>query len=305
MERQEKQNMPIMSLAGLATRRCRWADFTTLRCGLGQFWLIEPQTRLELQQALEECTRRGYTVRILGGGSNTIGSDQDCADPVIRLGDTGELAATCVESGGCVRAGAGVRLFHVLRQAVRAGLGGLAGLSGIPGTLGGAVSMNAGANGQTIATAVQALIGVHLRDGTLWHWPAGGGGWGYRRSPVPPGVLLTDVLLQLQPVSQDVEEASFQTERVRRSRVTPAGASAGSVFLNPSADFPAGRLLEACGCKGMRRGALEVSQAHANWIVNLSGEAAAAADGRALVEDMRRRVREHAGIELQCEWRWM
>lgn len=285
--------------------RCCWHELTTLRCGLGRVNLLQPCTHDELGRIVEDCVRQGCAPLLLGGGSNTVGCDQASEVPVIRLGDRGELADCRLLPDGGVLAGAGARLSMVLRQAAKAGLGGLAGLSGIPGSLGGAAAMNAGANGQDIGSAVRALTGIDLASGRAWRWSAGSGGWSYRRSPVPAGVLLTEVLLQLCRVDTAAENALFQAEMCRRRRVTPAGASAGSVFKNPAPDCPAGRLLESCGCKELRCGALAVSQSHANWIVNLGGEAAAASDARTLVDMMRERVRAGTGIELHCEWRWM
>lgn len=283
----------------------RWFELTTLRCGLGRVVLLEPCRLSELQQMVSACQRQGCVPRRLGGGSNTVGSDLDSGIPVIRLGGCGELADVQLLPDGEVVAGAGARLAVVLRQAARFGLGGLSGLSGIPGSLGGAVAMNAGANGQEIGPAVRALAGIDLASGRAWRWSAEAGGWDYRRSPVPPDVLLTEVRLRLQAVEAAAEKGLFQAEMCRRRQATPAGASAGSVFMNPAPGCPAGRLLESCGCKELRCGVLEVSQKHANWIVNRAGAAAAAADARTLVGMMRDRVRAGTGIELQCEWRWM
>ena len=128
--------------------------------------------------------------------------------------------------------------------------------------------------------------------------------WEYRRCHLPSGVVLTEIVLKLQEVSTAEENELILSELNRRSRVTPRGRSAGSVFRNPPGQF-AGALLEQCGCKGLSVNNLRVSEQHANWIVKEGDEPGMAMDCRQLVEEMRRRVQKQFGITLETEWRWV
>jgi UDP-N-acetylmuramate dehydrogenase len=109
---------------------------------------------------------------------------------------------------------------------------------------------------------------------------------------------VTRAELQLQPGERDAVRERARQARERRLAALPAEPSAGSVFRNPPGDF-AGRLLEQAGCKGLRYGGAAVSTKHANVIVNPGG--ATAADVRALIREMARRVREESGIRLMLE----
>ena len=162
--------------------------------------------------------------------------------------------------------------------------------------------MNAGALGQEISSNILELRGLHNEQDGSWRPTASD--WEYRHCHLPPKVVLTEVVLQLQESSSEVENALISAELQRRAQVTPRGRSAGSVFRNPPGQF-AGVLLEQCGCKGLSVNNLHVSEQHANWIVKEGNEPGRAMDCRRLVEEMRRRVQKQFGITLETEWRWV
>lgn len=275
-----------------------WADLCSLRAGLGRVRLLEPADT----PALLELLAHSRPLLLLGRGTNVIGSDNhDLA--VLRLPAQGRLAQIKPLGDGCFAVGCGIRLSKMLFLLARAGFGGHAGLSGIPGSLGGALAMNAGARGQEIGAAALEMHGYHLTTGRQWHWTADTGGWSYRTSPVPSKVILTSAIMRLQKTDAKLETESIKSELRRRQATNPPGASAGSVFRNPTPELPAGKLLEEAGCKNMRQGAFMVSQQHANWIINQSGTPGAAKDCRQLVQQMAAAVAQTHGVKLQCEWK--
>jgi len=230
----------------------------------------------------------------LGIGANVLAPDEGLDTLVVTL--VGELAKVHRE-GARVRAGGGAPLARVVRVAFDAGLAGVECLGGIPSTFGGALAMNAGAYGQEILD-VLAWAEVVETDGThrrLERWEVEGG---YRWSVLGRGRIVTCAELALQAQDQETLRKRLHEVSVRRHGALPGEPNAGSVFRNPPGDF-AGRLLELAGCKGLRHGGAEVSQRHANVVVNAGG--ATAADVRFLVAEMARRVRERFGVRLELE----
>jgi UDP-N-acetylmuramate dehydrogenase len=231
---------------------------------------------------------------VLGWGANVLVPDQGLEAVVIRL-DAAladfEVLAPRVIAGG------GGSLARLVRATIEAGLAGLEHLGGIPSTVGGALAMNAGAHGQEILD-VLAWAEIVEADGTVRRLARSQVEGGYRWSSLGQGRIVTQAELQLQPGDREALRERARQARERRLAALPSEPSAGSVFRNPPGGF-AGRLLEQAGCKGLRHGAAAVSTRHANVIVNPGG--ATAADVRALIREMARRVREHSGIRLGLE----
>ena len=195
-----------------------------------------------------------------------------------------------------IHAGAAVQLGRLARAAVARGLAGLEYAEGIPGTVGGALFMNAGAYGGEVAHVVAAVEGLG-RDGRAHALPGRELVFGYRRSALPPGFVVTAVRLRLR---RDATARERMDEvRAQRTAAQPHGkANAGSIFKNPKGDH-AGRLIEIAGLKGTRAGRARVSERHANFIVNEGG--ARAADVKALMDVAQRVVWERSGVWLEPE----
>jgi len=285
---------------GVSAQFCTWWSLLSLRAGLGQVLVARPDTRAKLEAALRLSSRRGISCRVLGAGTNMVGSDSPCPDLAIQLAGHFREAT---QEGTTFQAGAGLPLLQFLTFAARRGYGGLSALSGIPGTLGGAAAMNAGALGEELGPHITKLEGFTF-DGHPWKMNPSPQDWGYRLSPLPSNVVITTVTLRLKEVESRDELARIQSELRRRAKVTPQGHSAGSVFQNPSPEQPAGLLLEQAGCKGLQRNNAMVSLQHANWLVVAGDQPASAADCRWLCDEMRRRVKARFGLSLQSEWRW-
>jgi len=234
---------------------------------------------------------------ILGGGSNVLFPDAGYDGLIVH---TSELRGRLAE-GTRVRVAAGERLAETAWWATKRGLSGLEWACGIPGSIGGAVAMNAGTRHGDMAGVLDS-VALLTEGGSVDRVPARSLGLAYRTSALlsddPPGVLIGAVFALTRGSAEAcrVRARSWIAERLER---LPVGASVGSVFRNPPAGPTAGELLEDAGCKGLRIGHAVVSTRHANVIVNEGSDNAG--DVMALIERMKRRVRDASGVELREE----
>lgn len=198
-----------------------------------------------------------------------------------------------------VRAGAGVPCTQLARQCIRWGLGPSEFFAGIPGTVGGALAMNAGAYGGETWERVASVRTID-RDGEIHERGPGDYSVGYRHVSGPPDEWFLDATFEFEPgVTASVEKMNAMLEQRRDTQ--PLGQpSCGSVFRNPPGDHAA-RLIEAAGLKGYSIGGAEVSEKHANFIINTGN--ASATDIEALIEHVQRTVREQFDVELVHEVR--
>ncbi len=234
----------------------------------------------------------------LGGGTNLLVSDEGFDGVIVStdaLQEWEELEANSLRSG------AGVKMARIVRWAAGRDLSGLEGLAGVPGTIGGACIMNAGGHGGEISGSLKSVEVVTAPPEVhTVAVEAEALGLAYRSSSLPPGSVIGRVELVFAPSGEPGEVEKSTAELMERRLTTqPKGVrSAGSTFKNPPGDS-AGRLIEECGLKGLREGAAQVSEKHANFIIN-TGEATAR-DIRALIEIVRMRVKEKTGVELELE----
>lgn len=274
------------------------APLTTFGVGGPATVLARPDTEAELAAVLDLARREGLPRLILGGGSNILFADEGFAGLVVKLGkDFQAIAAPQGPTG--LAAGAGASSARVLDSAVERGLAGLEGLAGIPGTIGGAVFMNAGGFGREVGPAV-ARIRVLDHDGRLVTLEKEALHFEYRRLAGPSrGAVILSVEFDLAADRPEAVQARVREALDRRSQTQPRGLrSAGSVFKNPPGLF-AGRLIEDCGLKGFTIGGAEVSEVHANFIVNRGK--ARSRDIRDLVKHIQAAVRQRHGLTLETE----
>ncbi len=279
----------------------RWADHTSMGAGSSEFFLAEPATMDELSRLLDFLREKRIGFYPIGDGTNLIGSDRPLDRIVIRL--TGEFRS-CSISGTEVSAGGGCRLGSMIAAAAAAGLGGAAGLSGIPGTIGGALRMNAGANGVETADFLRYVEYLLPESGEMARSEIRREEWSYRTSPLPEDGIIVRAVFEFKRVEAEQEKRLIAFERERRRRVTPKGRSAGSVFRNPSGSLSAGLLLEKAGCKSLEHNGLLVSPEHANWIVNFQKNVSES-DCTALAVTMASRVKAASGAGLKTELRFV
>jgi UDP-N-acetylmuramate dehydrogenase len=214
---------------------------------------------------------------------------------VVKLGGT---LAYAKASESRLVAGGGAALAVCLHRARATRLGGLEFACAIPGTAGGAVRMNAGAYGGDMGSIlVRALVATTA--GTRWMTP-GELGMTYRRSNLRPGQVVAAVELELHPRPEEEIRALVAEMQTKRKAAQPTNRRTfGSVFKNPDAELSAGRMLDACGLRGFRIGAAQVSPMHANFIENTGG--ARTEEALALIAEARRRAHEQFGVVLEPE----
>jgi len=233
---------------------------------------------------------------VLGKGSNILASDRGYDGCVIVLG--GEFSHVSVGEGGLVTAGAGVVLGRLVNEALKNSLSGLECCVGIPGTVGGAVSMDAGSRHEWIGRVVRDL--VVLRPGEGMHRYEGSEvDWGYRHTSLGSSEIILEVTFELEPGEKGAIGRDMDQRLRRRRQSQPAGkATCGSVFRNPG-DRSVGMLIESCGLKGFSVGGAQVSDVHSNFVINKGG--ASATDVVAVMNHVHDVVLARHGIDLQPE----
>jgi len=268
---------------------------TTWRIGGPARWFCRVLTEEGLARVLAAARAERAPLALLGLGSNVLAADEGFPGFVVRL--EGDFLRVVVE-GAIVTAGGGAPLGGVCAAAARAGLSGLEPISGIPSSMGGAVRINAGAYGGEIFDVLESVRLVS-RDGARRQVAAAEIAHGYRRTAlVETGEIVASARLALKPAPREVIEERTRTVADKRRGALPSEPNAGSVFKNPPGDY-AGRLVEACGLKGLREGEAEISTRHANVIVNRGG--ARARDVLTLMRRMRSAVQEKFGVTLEPE----
>jgi UDP-N-acetylmuramate dehydrogenase len=272
------------------------APFTWFRCGGAAEFLIRPADAADLQVLLDGLDLT-IPVQVIGAASNLIIRDGGLPGVTIRLARG--FSQIVAEPDGII-AGAAALDLTVAETAAAAGLTGLEFLSGIPGTIGGAVTMNAGAYGGEMAH-VLAWAECVTRDGEARRLSAADLAFGYRHARVPPGSVITRVRLDARRGATPVIAAKMAEIRAAREESQPIRArTGGSTFRNPYG-MKAWELIDAAGCRGLTLGGAAVSEKHTNFLINTG--TATAADIEALGEEVRRRVKAATGVSLQWEIR--
>lgn len=272
------------------------AAHTTFRIGGPAKAFVSARDAGECAAVLEFAKENRIPLLVLGNGSNALAPDEGIDGIVLHLGEHfREIKA----EGNCLCAQAGAMLPVVSRYAAKASLAGLAFAAGIPGSVGGAVRMNAGAYGGEMS---QVISKVHALDmeGKEHCFTRDEMKFGYRHSLLcEKKLLVTDVEFALLPGDrQEIEVEMDQLNARRREKQPLQYPSAGSVFKRPPNDF-AGRLVQEAECKGLTVGGAQVSQLHANFIINIGG--ATARNVMELIAEVQRRVQEKFGVLLETE----
>jgi UDP-N-acetylmuramate dehydrogenase len=277
------------------------ARYTALRIGGPADLLAVVESAQMLRQAVTVAWENGVPCRVLGGGSNVLVSDTGVRGLVVLNRARAVTFVPRRQGGGeTVKAESGVSFSTLAQQCVTRGLAGLEWAVGIPGTVGGAVSGNAGAWGSNVAsTLVRATI--LEPGGMVTEWPVERFEYEYRSSTLKrqaQRAIILEAEFALQAEDRKTLKARVAEITAQRKASQPPGATCGSVFKNPPGDY-AGRLIETAGLKGQRRGGAEISSLHANFIVN-RGEATAT-DVTALIALARKAVQLQFGVALELE----
>lgn len=252
-----------------------------------------PATREEAELCVRTASKLGIEPFFMGNGSNLLAADEGVARFIIKSSNL----RRCEVRGTAVAADSGVTLARLAVFAREQGLTGLEFAHGIPGTLGGAVTMNAGAYGGEMAQVVRR-VSVLNKDGeveTLCNFD-----FGYRRSAFSDGsrmILGAELELRAgdrEQIAGRMEELALQ----RQSKQPLEYPSAGSMFKRPEGYFAAA-LIDQCGLKGFSVGGAQVSEKHAGFVINRGG--ATCADVLELVEQVKGRVLDQTGVSLEME----
>lgn len=234
-------------------------------------------------------------VTVIGVGSNLLVRDGGISGVVIRLGrGFNDIRVDGTE----VEAGAATLDINVAIASGEAGIAGLEFMSGIPGTIGGALRMNGGAYGFEMKDVMVSACAVDMK-GRPRVIDNAAMGFVYRGSAAPKDWIFVSARLRGRAGDRDTILRRMAEIRAQREATQPIrNSTGGSTFKNPPG-HKAWALIDAAGCRGLMRGAAQVSEKHANFLINTGG--ATAADIEGLGEEVRRRVFEKSGVKLEWE----
>jgi len=294
----------IAQLDGMIRGEIRYSvsmsEYTSFRVGGPVDYMAFPADREDLQKIIQWCNREGVLYFVLGNGTNLLVRDGGIRGVAISLA-RGFLRCEVVERGpqeSLVLAEAGRSLRKLVEFSWKEGLSGLEFAAGIPGTVGGALFMNAGAFQGEMKDVVDSLQ-LMAADGSVQEKGKGTIHFSYRTLDLPPAGVILAGRLRLKVGNGPA--IKVKVEEIMRQRMAKQPLdlpSAGSVFKNPNRG-PAGRLIEEAGLKGSRVGDAQVSEKHANFIVNRGN--AKAGDILALIEKVREKVFQEKGVALEME----
>ncbi len=265
--------------------------------GKADVW-IHPGTEEEATRAATYCQQHEISCLAVGEGTNVLVRDGGIRAAVIQI---------CKSDPDChidkdfvLDTGAGVGVPWLIQHLAERGLSGLEFAAGIPGTVGGGLAGNAGTGG--IGLGDRAMSVRMVREGRVEEIPASDLNFAYRCSDIDRSSVAVGARIQLSP--GDPERCLNEIrDRIRQRRDTQPlwNSNAGCIFKNPSADTPAGKLIEQLGLKGTAIGNAQVSPLHANFIINAGG--ATAEDVLQLIEKIKEHVFKETGVCLKEEIR--
>lgn len=283
----------VAGLRGQVSFHAPLGPFTSFKIGGPADAIVEPADVEDVRKLVRQA-RAGRIPLFVVGGTNLLIRDGGIRGIVVSLA---QLRAIKEEAGDVLYAEGGVGMPTLIGHAIRRSLAGLEWAAGIPGTVGGCVVMNAGTRLGEMKDSVKGVRLVTI-NGDVKDLPAAAIPFTYRRAKLPKGIVV-GVWLQLRKgVRAEIEKVVKDYLHYRKDTQPLTMPSAGCVFKNPPQDS-AGRLVEFSGLKGARVGDAEVSTKHGNFIVN-KGQAKAA-DVVALIQKVRRAVKQKAGVRLELE----
>jgi UDP-N-acetylmuramate dehydrogenase len=270
------------------------ADITWFRVGGPAEAMFSPSGEEDLSYFLSRLPA-DIPVAVVGVGSNLLVRDDGIEGVVIRL--TRGFNETNVE-GNLIRAGTAVPDVRLAQAAAEAGLAGLAFYRGVPGSVGGALRMNAGAYQRETkdvlveARAVDRMGNIHVLKNADFRFS-------YRHSELPADFIATQAVFRGEPGDKAAIKSEMDKITEAREATQPIKSrTGGSTFKNPTGK-KSWQLIDAAGCRGLVVGDAQVSELHCNFLINRGN--ATAADIEALGEEVRRRVKDHSGVELEWE----
>lgn len=268
---------------------------TTFRIGGAADVFISPKAE-ELEEVLAIAKEEQVPVTVIGNGSNLLVGDGGIRGLVVEIGAGMSLVSI---EGNLLKAGAGTLLSRVAGAAASAGLSGMEFAAGIPGSVGGAVTMNAGAYGGEMKDILKS-VKVLTRDGQRKTLSVEELDLGYRHSCIPEkDYVVVEAQFALSPKPEEEIRSLMADLAGRRREKQPLEyPSAGSTFKRPEGYF-AGKLIMDAGLRGYTVGGAQVSEKHCGFVINRGN--ATAADVKKLMEDVQKKVYKKFGITLEPE----
>ena len=271
------------------------APFSTFGIGGPAKWFCEVKDLQTLEQALHYCKENQIPFHLIGKGSNTLFDDQGFSGMIIL----NKVSYVHFLPNHKIQLGSGMSFSHLGTLTARKQLHGLEFASGIPGTVGGAIFMNAGANGYETADFLEQVTFIHI-NGKREVFSKDQLSFSYRTSPFQQiQGAIAEAIFALSP-STEARAHQLAIIDYRKKTQPLQESSAGCTFRNPQ-DHSAGSLIEACGLKGFRVGGAEVSTTHANFIINTG--MATSKDVLSLIDQIQSEVSKKKNIQLECEIR--
>jgi UDP-N-acetylmuramate dehydrogenase len=293
----QMKTLPHLPLFDLFETHRLLKDFTTFGIGGPARYFIEVSSINLMQQLLAFCSQQHLPYFILGKGSNSLFDDRGFHGLVIA----NRIDFLEDHLNGCWHVGAGYSFSLLGTQTARKGWTGLEFASGIPASVGGAIFMNAGANGQETSESLVSVDYV-TAEGELLCLTKEQLSFSYRTSWFQNQLgAIVGATFQLNPLAE-ARQKQLTIIQYRTKTQPYSDKSAGCVFRNPS-EMPAGILIERSGLKGKRIGGAEVSSLHANFIVNK--EQASAQDILELIRFISQEVHSQTSVELEHEIRYI
>ncbi|MGJ0238856.1 UDP-N-acetylmuramate dehydrogenase [Novosphingobium fluoreni] len=291
----EQPTLEKNGVRGKLTPQAPLAPLVWFKSGGAAEWLFEPKDMADLQAFLRDLDP-SVAVMALGLGSNMIVRDGGVPGVVVRLGKAFARVERVDEV--TLRCGGGASGILVSSTARDAGIAGVEFLRSIPGTVGGFVRMNGGAYGGEVKD-ILVDCDVVLRSGELITLGAAQLGYTYRHSELPDGAIVVSAQFRGHPGEPGAIQAEMDRISASREASQPLRSkTGGSTFKNPEG-HKAWQLVDEAGCRGLTIGGAQVSEKHTNFLINLG--TATSAEIEALGEEVRRRVRENSGVELEWE----
>jgi UDP-N-acetylmuramate dehydrogenase len=278
------------------------ANYTSYRVGGNAQWYVEPKSYPEIQAVFEWLQGADLPLTCLGAGSNLLVSDRPIEGLVLNTRNLRHCELNSAEHS--VTVGAGYSLPKLAWQVAKRGWQGLEWAVGIPGTVGGAVVMNAGAHKGCIADRLISAL-VAYPDGKVAKMSSEQLNYSYRSSILQgQQILVLEATFKLQPGSSREEVMALNTQnfQMRKNTQPYDKPSCGSVFRNPQFKA-AGWLIQQTGLKGYQIGGAQVSQRHANFIINHDN--ATASDIFNLIRHVQEEVERHWSILLHPEVKFL
>lgn len=271
-------------------------DHTSFKVGGPADILVTPDSIRQLEKILKICSEYEVPLFVMGNGSNLVVRDKGIRGVVVKIYDNFNQYKV---QGDTIEAQAGILLSQISNAALENELTGLEFASGIPGTLGGAVTMNAGAYGPEMKDVVVLTEYMDLK-GNVKTVEGKQHEFAYRTSFIQKegGIVLSSRLKLVKGNKSGIKALMDDLNKRRRDSQPLEMPSAGSVFRRP-AGYYTGQLIQNCGLKGWRIGGAEISNKHCGFIVN-AGDAAAE-DIIRLIKHIQDTVKERFGVELQTE----